>query len=76
MGSLIRTAEIDDQEVLGELMNSLNEIARVNYDYMEEYITDLGNITMKFINSEYLEVATMSIEFWTSLCEVEMERDK
>lgn len=53
MGSLISTAEIDDQEVLGELMNSLNEIARVNYDYMEEYIVDLGNITMKFINSEY-----------------------
>ena len=57
-------------------MQSLCEIARVNYDYMEEYITKIGELTLNFINSSLDSVAIFAIEFWTTLCEVEIERNK
>ena len=57
-------------------MQSLCEIARVNYDYMEEYIPKIGELTLNFINSSLDSVAIFAIEFWTTLCEVEIERNK
>ena len=33
-------------------------------------------MTVNFINSNYEDVAIFAIEFWTTMCEVELERDK
>ena len=45
MLNLFKAVEIDDQEILEELMSSLIEIAKVNYDYMEEFIVQIGTFT-------------------------------
>ena len=42
MGKLFEAVNIPDRDVLKYLMQSLCEIAKVNYDYIEEYITNIG----------------------------------
>lgn len=75
MNAIFQATQIDDEEALKYLMQSLCDIARVNYDYLEEYILPIGEMTVKYINSDMKEVALQAIEFWTSLCEVELERN-
>lgn len=51
------------------------DIAKVNYDYIEPYIVNIGELTVSLINSDKDRAANLAIEFWTSLCEVEIERN-
>lgn len=75
MNAIFNAAKLDDEEALKYLMQSLCDIARVNYDYIEPYIQQIGELTMEFIRSDKEEVAQQAIEFWTSLCEVEVDRN-
>ena len=56
-------------------MKCLNEIAYCNYSYMGPYIEQIGGITTAFINDKPSNVATQAIEFWKTLCEVEIEKN-
>ena len=56
-------------------MQAFVDLARCNYDYMEPYILNIGNLTIELINSDNTDAATLALEFWTSLCEVEIERN-
>jgi len=38
MNAVLNAAKIQDEEVLDHLMQAIVDIARVNYDYLEEYI--------------------------------------
>jgi importin subunit beta-1 len=75
MQHVFEAAKIDDDDALKYLMQSLCDIARVNYDYIEPCILNIGSMTMNFINTDMEEVANQAIEFWTSLCEVEIDRN-
>lgn len=55
-------------------MEALNDIVRVNYDHMFEYIMEIGNLTMTLINSEFDKAAQLAIEVWTTISEVELSR--
>lgn len=75
MTALFKAATINDDEVQLYLMQSFVDIARCNYDYLESHISNLGNLTLALVNSDKIDAATTAIEFWTSLCEVEIERN-
>ena len=57
MAQLKIASQINDEEILLSLMQSYIEIAKVNYDYLEGYIQDIGQLTVNFINSDQEEVA-------------------
>ena len=74
MTQVLLASEIDDEDVLIATMESINDIVRVNYDYMFEYIERIGSLTMKLISSEHDKAAKLAIEIWTTFAEVEISR--
>lgn len=72
MDKLFEASNIDNEDVLISIMEAMNDIVRVNYDYIFDYIEGIGNLTMKLINSEHDKAAQLAIEVWTSISEVEM----
>ena len=55
-------------------MEGLNDIVRVNYDYMSKYIQQIGQLTIDLINSEHDKPAKLAIEVWSTISEVEQSR--
>lgn len=72
MQKLFEASNIDNDEILTSIMEALNDIVRVNYDHMFEYIQEIGNLTMRLINSVHDKPAQLAIEVWTSISEVEL----
>lgn len=55
-------------------MEALNDIVRVNYDFIFDYILEIGQLTMVLINSTYDKAAQLAIELWSTISEVEINR--
>lgn len=53
MQQLFAASKINDEDVLQPTMEALNDIVRVNYDHMPEFIQCIGELTMNLINSEH-----------------------
>jgi hypothetical protein len=53
MSKLFDAGNIEDEDVLTSLMEAMNDIVRVNYDNINEYIESIGNLTMKLISSHH-----------------------
>jgi len=51
MQKMFEAGNIDDEEVLISLMEAMNDIVRVNYDFIFEFVEPIGNLTMKLISS-------------------------
>lgn len=51
----------------------LTEIATLYYDKLAEYMDTIFQLTVQAIQQDEEDVAKQAIEFWTSLCEVEIE---
>ena len=51
----------------------LTEIAALYYDKLSEYMDTIFQLTVQAIQQDEEDVAKQAIEFWTSLCEVEIE---
>lgn len=75
MEAMFKAFQINDDEILESMLEALVDIGKVAYDYMVEYIQTIGELTLSFINSDKDRATTLAIEFWTSLCEVESERN-
>ncbi len=72
MAQLFKASEIQDEDILISILEALNDIVRVNYDYIYDDIMNIGNLTMTLINSQYDKPAQLAIEVWTSISEVEL----
>jgi len=57
MQKLFEASKIDNEDILTSIMEALNDIVKVNYDHMFEYIVDIGQLTMTLINSEHDKAA-------------------
>lgn len=55
-------------------MEVLCEIAALYYDYLENNLIDLGNVTYNAINNDEPSVGLLAIEFWNILGQTEMDR--
>lgn len=75
MERLFLAGEINDEDVLSSLMESLNDIVKYCYDHLIDYIQKIGELTMKLINSDHDKPAKLAIELWSSFAEVEMQRN-
>ena len=51
MGKIFEASFIEDEDIVLSTTDALNEIARVSYDYMREYIDKLGDLTHRLIQS-------------------------
>lgn len=74
MTQLFAASEIDDEDILVEIMSAMNDIVRIAYDFMFEFIERIGGLTMKLIASEHEKPAKLAIELWTTFAEVEIAR--
>ncbi|OQS02923.1 importin subunit beta [Thraustotheca clavata] len=48
-------------------------IASLYYEYLEQYMNALYDLTFKAIQNDSHEVGLQSLEFWSSICDVELE---
>lgn len=74
MNKIFDASEIDDEDILKSTMESLNEIARVSYDYIREYIDRIGALTSRLIASDHEIAAKLAIEIWSTIADVEHTR--
>jgi importin subunit beta-1 len=52
----------------------LHEIAARYYDRLPQYMTDVYTITVKAIKEDDESVGLQAIEFWSTICDIEIER--
>jgi hypothetical protein len=71
MQKIFEASKVNDEEVLSSVMEGLNDIVRVNYDYIYPYIGQIGQLTIDLINSEHDRPAKLAIEVWSTISEVE-----
>lgn len=76
MQRLFKASKIDDEDTLECIMEALNDIVGVNYDYMLDYINEIGELTSRLIDSEHPKAAKLAIEVWSTISEVELSRIK
>lgn len=57
-------------------MQTLVEVGRQEYEYVENYFTQISTATAKAARSDSEKVGAQGIEFWTSLAEEEYERKR
>ena len=62
-----------DARVRRMAFECLTEIAALYYDKLSEYMETIFQLTVQAIQQDEEDVAKQAIEFWTSLCEVEIE---
>ena len=73
MDRIFYAGKIMDEEILSSIMEALNDIVRVNYQYIMPYISQIGELTLQLINSEFDKPAQLAIEVWTTISEVEQQ---
>ena len=71
MEKIFFASKIMDEEILVSIMEALNDIVRVNYQYIMPYISQIGELTVQLITSEFEKPAQLAIEVWTTISEVE-----
>ena len=55
-------------------MESLNEIAKVSYEYIETYVENIGNMTHRLLQSNHDIGARLAIEIWSTIADLEAQR--
>lgn len=67
---------MEDEDIIRSTMDSLNEIARVSYDFIRDYIDKIGALTTRLIASEHDVAAKLAIEIWSTIADVENTRQQ
>lgn len=49
MFKIFEASFIEDEDIITSTTEALNDIARVSYDYMREYIEKLGDMTHRLL---------------------------
>jgi hypothetical protein len=65
---------IPDEQILKSSFEALNEIAKEGYDYMLQYIEQIGGATINTINSNFSGPAMLAIEMWSTIADVEYQK--
>lgn len=74
MDKIFEASNFNDEDIINSTLESLNDICRVSYDYIREYIDKIGQLTSSLIASEYESAAKLAIEVWATIAEVEFNR--
>lgn len=76
MNKIFEALEIPEVQVREAAMQTLVELCRLQYDYIELYFQKIAFVTALVANNDEAAVGLQGIEFWTNLTEVEIEREK
>ena len=73
MHNVCEATQCIDPRVRAEAYRCLQQIAYQYYEKLQEYMMVMFELTTKTIKGDEEEVAKQAIEFWSTLCEVEIE---
>ncbi len=76
MLKIFEAINIPEVQVRESAMQTLVELAHLQYDYIELYFTQIAQITTNAANNDEPQVGLQGIEFWTTLTEEEISREK
>ena len=62
-----------DQRIRLASFTCLHEIAQAYYSKLPSYMGEIFNVSVKAINEDAEEVALQAVEFWSTLCDIEMD---
>jgi len=73
MNALMEATRCEDANVRIVAYDGIVQIAILYYAKVQDYMTNIYQLTTNTIKQDNEEVAKAAIEFWTSLCEVEQD---
>lgn len=73
MGVLKESCRHEEASVRKSALQCLVQIATTYYEYLVDDIQDIFNITRTIISQDVEEVAFQAVEFWSSICDKEIE---
>jgi len=73
VNNICEATQSQDARVRTVAFECLTEIASTYYEKLSEYMDTIFRLTMEAIQRDEEDVAKQAIEFWSSLCEVEMD---
>ena len=53
MDKIFEASLVNDEETLKSTMEALNDISKGCYDYLDEYIEQIGGLTVRLIESQF-----------------------
>eukprot|EP00878_Enallax_costatus_P011619 GHUV01012128.1.p1 GENE.GHUV01012128.1~~GHUV01012128.1.p1 ORF type:complete len:603 (+),score=213.52 GHUV01012128.1:279-2087(+) len=62
-----------DQRIRLASFTCLHEIAQAYYSKLPAYMGEIFNVSVKAINEDAEEVALQAVEFWSTLCDIELD---
>lgn len=72
MRMIFSSAKVEDVRVRVAAYQALNSVVALYYEYLKPYMADIFVLTATAIQKEPEEVALQAIEFWSSVCDVEL----
>lgn len=72
MSKIFEALECPSVQVREAAMQTLVEIAHLQYDSVEFYLKQIAMVTANAANNDEQSVGLQGIEFWTTLTEVEI----
>lgn len=73
MEMIISSAQSPDKEIRYFSVQCLVRTAEFYYQYLAPYFDSIWKVTFTIIKNDDPEVAQQAIEFWSSLCDVELK---
>ncbi|CAK4084837.1 unnamed protein product [Aphanomyces euteiches] len=73
MTVVCEATQCTDVQVRVRAFECIATIASLYYEYLTEYMNALCDLTFKAVQADQPEVGLQSLEFWSSICDVELE---
>ncbi|RQM28577.1 hypothetical protein B5M09_007912, partial [Aphanomyces astaci] len=73
MTVVCEATQCTDVQVRVRAFECIATIASLYYEYLGEYMSVLCDLTFKAVQADQAEVGLQSLEFWSSICDVELE---
>ena len=74
MGKIFEAAGSADEDIQENSLHCLREIAVQEYDFIQLYFVNVCAVTGKACQSSNNKIGAAAFEFWTSLCEEEIDK--
>jgi importin subunit beta-1 len=71
---LYKLCQHPSSDIRRESLVVICDIAYLYYDFIENDLIDLGNVTYSTINNDEISVSIIAIEFWNIIADIEVDR--